>query len=98
MLLATYTYKKKLQTMKNKITLVFAFWRLPASRLRKSLSTSSSFEGFVDMSYWHEDNYFDGSDNCYGLDQVEINWLFNFEQVAASSTLPTMVRTPANPL
>ena len=68
--------------MKNKITLVFAL--LAASSLATAeivINELLSFEGFVDMSYWHEDNDFDGSDNCYGLDQVEINWLFNFEQV-----------------
>ena len=69
--------------MKNKITLVSAF--LAASSLATAeivINDFLSFEGFVDMSYSHEDNDSDGSDNSYGLDQVEINWLFNFEQIS----------------
>ncbi|MGC6455706.1 MAG: porin [Coraliomargaritaceae bacterium] len=69
--------------MKNKITLVSAF--LAASSLATAeivINDFLSFEGFVDMSYSHTDTDSDGSDNSYGLDQVEINWLFNFEQVS----------------
>lgn len=46
-----------------------------------------SFEGFVDMSYSHTD--FDGpgtakdSTNSYNIDEVEIDWLFNFGKVTA---------------
>ena len=43
-----------------------------------------SFAGFVDMSYSHTDNggdLGDSSDNSYSIDQVEIDWLFNFGKV-----------------
>jgi hypothetical protein len=49
-----------------------------------------SFEGFVDSSYTHTD--IDGvpsdisddkSSNAFGVDQVEISWLFNFDTVTA---------------
>ena len=49
-----------------------------------------SFEGFVDMSYSHTDAEFDGdseSDNSFGIDQVEIDWLFNFGKVTAQVDL-----------
>ena len=65
--------------MKNKITLISAF--LAASSLATAeivINDFLSFEGFVDMSYSHTDTDSDGSNNSYGLDQVEINWLFNF--------------------
>ena len=45
-----------------------------------------SFEGFVDMSYSHTDNggdLGDESDNSFSIDQVEIDWLFNFGKVTA---------------
>ena len=45
-----------------------------------------SFEGFVDMSYSHTDSEIDGdseSDNSFSIDQVEIDWLFNFGKVTA---------------
>ena len=49
-----------------------------------------SFEGFVDMSYSHTDVDSDssdpadsGSDNSFSIDQVEIDWLFNFGKVTA---------------
>ncbi len=69
--------------MKNKITLASAF--LAAFSLATAeivINDFLSFEGFVDMSYSHTDSDSGGSDNSYGLDQVEINWLFNFEQVS----------------
>jgi predicted porin len=49
-----------------------------------------SFEGFVDMSYSHTDIDFPGgsnSDNSFGIDQVEIDWLFNFGKVTAQVDL-----------
>ena len=49
-----------------------------------------SFAGFVDMSYSHTDTEFDGdseSDNSFGIDQVEIDWLFNFGKVTAQVDL-----------
>lgn len=49
-----------------------------------------SFEGFVDMSYSHTDwdvdidgESFSASDNSFAVDQVEIVWLFDFEQVTS---------------
>ena len=49
-----------------------------------------SFEGFVDMSYTHTDKDTNGtkdSDNTFGIDQVEIDWLFNFGKVTAQVDL-----------
>ena len=51
-----------------------------------------SFEGFVDMSYSHTDTDGDnallnGSDNSFSIDQVEIDWLFNFGKVTAQVDL-----------
>ncbi len=69
--------------MKNKITLASAF--LAAASLATAeivINDFLSFEGFVDMSYSHVDVDEGGSDNSYGLDQVEINWLFDFDQVS----------------
>ncbi|MGB2091832.1 MAG: outer membrane beta-barrel protein [Akkermansiaceae bacterium] len=46
-----------------------------------------SFEGFVDMSYSHTDIDSDASgsdnENSFEIDQVEIDWLFNFDKVTA---------------
>jgi len=46
-----------------------------------------SFAGFVDMSYSHTDTDNDStgkdSDNSYSIDQVEIDWMFNFGKVTA---------------
>ena len=83
--------------MKNKIAIASAF--IAAS----SFSTAEivvndflSFEGFVDMSYQHTDldsdiiasgGAFDGSDNEFEIDQVEISWLFNFDPVTAQIDL-----------
>ena len=50
-----------------------------------------SFEGFVDMSYSHTDTDNDStgkdSDNSFSIDQVEIDWLFNFGKVTAQVDL-----------
>ena len=49
-----------------------------------------SFEGFVDSSYSHYDAEAEGtkeSDNSFGVDQVEISWLFNFDAVTAQIDL-----------
>ena len=49
-----------------------------------------SFEGFVDMSYTHTDRDFSPakeSDNSFGVDQVEIDWMFNFGKVTAQVDL-----------
>ncbi len=69
--------------MKNKITLASAF--LAAASLATAeivINDFLSFEGFIDMSYSHTDTDSYGSNNSYGLDQVEINWLFDFDQVS----------------
>jgi hypothetical protein len=47
-----------------------------------------SFEGFVDMSYSHTDTDSDAagessSENSFSIDQVEVDWLFNFGKVTA---------------
>ena len=50
-----------------------------------------SFEGFVDSSYSTSQSDVDGqgkeSDNSFGIDQVEISWLFNFDAVTAQIDL-----------
>ena len=73
--------------MKNKIAIASAF--LASFSLATAeivINDFLSFEGFIDMSYSHEDVDSDnpsqsGSDNGFGVDQVEINWLFNFDRV-----------------
>lgn len=53
-----------------------------------------SFEGFVDASYSHTDAEASlggvtskESDNSFGIDQVEIDWMFNFGKVTAQVDL-----------
>ena len=49
-----------------------------------------SFEGFVDMSYSHtdtEDAAGEQRRTAYSIDQVEIDWLFNFGKVTAQVDL-----------
>jgi len=53
-----------------------------------------SFEGFVDASYSHTATEFSAlgqtvkdSDNSFGIDQVEIDWMFNFGKVTAQVDL-----------
>ena len=49
-----------------------------------------SFAGFVDMSYSHTDierGTANGSDNSFAVDEVEIDWLFNFGKVTAQVDL-----------
>ena len=49
-----------------------------------------SFEGFVDSSYSTSQADIEGvkeSDNSFGVDQVEISWLFNFDAVTAQIDL-----------
>ena len=75
--------------MKNKIALASAF--VAASGLATAeivINDFLSFEGFVDMSYSHTDidsdiADIDGSDNSFAIDQVEIDWLFDFDTVTA---------------
>ena len=72
--------------MKNKIALSTAL--LMASSFATAeivINEFLSYEGFVDMSYTHSDREDAGekdSDNSFGLEQVEISWLFNFDQVS----------------
>ena len=50
-----------------------------------------SFAGFVDASYTHtdinDDDNGNSSDNSFGIDQVEIDWMFNFGKVTAQIDL-----------
>ena len=49
-----------------------------------------SFAGFVDMSYTSTDGEVNGvseSDNSFGIDQVEVDWMFNFGKVTAQVDL-----------
>lgn len=77
--------------MKNKIAIASAF--LAASSFSTAeivINDFLSFEGFVDMSYSHtsqEDGNTDESDNSFGLDQVEIDWLFDFGTVTGQIDL-----------
>jgi len=79
--------------MKNKIALASAF--LAASSLATAeivINDFLSFEGFIDMSYSHTDvdskiGILDGSDNSFDIDQVEIDWLFDFDPVTAQIDL-----------
>ena len=69
--------------MKNKIAIASAF--VAASSLATAeivINDFLSFEGFVDMSYQYADVDGDTSDS-FGVDQVEINWLFDFDPVTA---------------
>ncbi len=80
--------------MKNKIALASAF--VAASGLATAeivINDFLSFEGFIDMSYSHTDVDSDnvavasGSDNSFDIDQVEIDWLFDFDTVTAQIDL-----------
>ena len=79
--------------MKNKIAIASAF--LAASSFSMGeivINDFLSFEGFVDMSYSHydaeaSDVMSDVSDNSFQIDQVEIDWLFDFDPVTAQIDL-----------
>jgi hypothetical protein len=80
--------------MKNKIAIASAF--LAASSFSMGeivVNDFLSFEGFVDSSYTHTDidegTSGTSSDNSneFGVDQVEISWLFNFDTVTAQIDL-----------
>jgi len=83
--------------MKNKIAIASAFLAAASfSTAEIVINDFLSFEGFVDMSYSHTDGEFDNdraapnedeSNNSYGIDQVEISWLFNFDTVTAQIDL-----------
>lgn len=79
----TTIIQTKLHTMKNKIALASAF--VAASSLATAeivINDFLSFEGFVDSSYQYSDLSGD-TDDSFGVDQVEINWLFDFDTVTA---------------
>jgi hypothetical protein len=77
--------------MKNKIAIASAF--LAASSFSMGeivVNDFLSFEGFVDSSYSTNQSDIAGtkeSDNSFGIDQVEISWLFNFDAVTAQIDL-----------
>lgn len=77
--------------MKNKIAIASAF--IAASSFSTAeivINDFLSFEGFVDMSYAHVETEIGNnseSDNTFGLDQVEISWLFDFDPVTAQIDL-----------
>jgi len=75
--------------MKNKIAIASAAFLAAAGASQAEIVINDflSFEGFVDMSYASYDGEIDGianeSDNNFAIDQVEINWLFDFDPVTA---------------
>ncbi len=80
--------------MKTKITLASALMAVSGFvNAEIVVNDFLSFEGFVDMSYSHTDIDSDsaaigsGSDNSFGIDQVEIVWLFDFDKVTAQIDL-----------
>lgn len=78
---------KKLQNMKNKTAVAVAF--IAASGFSSGeivINDFLSLEGYIDTSYSHTDRKVgsDGeSDNSYGIDGVELAWLFDFDSVTA---------------
>jgi hypothetical protein len=88
------TITKQNYIMKNKIAIASAFLAASSFSFAEiALTENISVEGFVDMSYSHSDaeNGAFGpgseSDNSFGIDQVEIDWLFNFGNVSAQVDL-----------
>jgi hypothetical protein len=77
--------------MKNKIAIASAFLAAASfSTAEIVINDFLSFEGFVDSSYSHSQADIEGnkeSDNSFGIDQVEISWLFNFDAVTAQIDL-----------
>ena len=79
--------------MKNKIAIASAFLAATSFSMGEIvINDFLSFEGFVDMSYSHtdveaDDLDFDASDNSFNIDQVEIDWLFDFDPVTAQIDL-----------
>ena len=80
--------------MKNKIAIASAF--LAASSFSMGeivVNDFLSFEGFVDSSYTHTDidqgqsGVSSDNSNGFGVNQVEISWLFNFDTVTAQIDL-----------
>lgn len=81
--------------MKNKIAIASAFLAATSFSMGEIVVNDFlSFEGFVDSSYTHTDldglapgSNIDKSSNAFGVDQVEISWLFNFDTVTAQIDL-----------
>lgn len=77
--------------MKNKIALAAAFMAATSfSTAEIVINDFLSFEGFVDMSYSTTDQEVGNakeSDNSFGLNQVEVSWLFDFDPVTAQIDL-----------
>ncbi len=79
--------------MKNKIAIASAAFLAASSFSMGEIVINDflSFEGFVDMSYSNTNADVDflgnESDNSYGIDQVEIDWLFDFDVVTAQIDL-----------
>jgi len=77
--------------MKNKIAIASAFVAASSFSMGEIVVNDFlSFEGFVDSSYSTSQSDIEGdkeSDNSFGVDQVEISWLFNFDAVTAQIDL-----------
>lgn len=77
--------------MKNKIAIASAFIAASSFSMGEIvINDFLSFEGFVDSSYSHTDGEFAGADDnesSFGVDQVEISWLFDFDTVTAQIDL-----------
>jgi hypothetical protein len=77
--------------MKNKIAIASAFFAASSFSFAEiALTENLSVEGFVDSSYSHVSAEAEGvgeSDNSFGVDQVEIDWLFSFGNVSAQVDL-----------
>jgi len=76
--------------MKNKIAFASAFLAAASfSTAEIVVNDFLLFEGFVDSSYSHTDveNGMSDNENSFGIDQVEISWLFDFDTVTAQIDL-----------
>jgi hypothetical protein len=77
--------------MKNKIAIASAFLAAASfSQAEIVINDFLSFEGFVDMSYVTGESKLSGdkaSNDSYAIDQVEIDWLFDFDPVTAQIDL-----------
>ncbi len=77
--------------MKNKIAIASAFLAAASfSTAEIVINDFLSFEGFVDSSYSHTSVDFAGeneNESSFGVDQVEISWLFDFDTVTAQIDL-----------
>ena len=78
--------------MKNKIAIASAFLAASSFSFAEiALTENISVAGFVDMSYSHSDAengiQGDDSENSFGIDQVEIDWLFSFGNVSGQVDL-----------